>query len=49
MEMGLPFVFVVDFVGQRGSDPPPNGQLTLQHAEEKTSGEQRPMVFPPSN
>jgi len=49
MEMGLPFVFVVDLVGQRGSDPPPNGQLSLQHAEEKTSGEERIMVFPASN
>jgi hypothetical protein len=48
-EMGLPLVFVVDLVGQRGSDPPPNGQLSLQHAEEKTSGEQRTMVFPASN
>jgi len=46
---GLPFVFVVDLVGQRGSNPLLNGHLSLQHAGKKTSGEQRTMVFPASN
>ncbi len=39
--MGLPLVFVVDLVGQRGSDPPPIDELSLQHAGDESSGEQR--------